>query len=323
MTEIQSLSKLIETFFNSKQFDLKPKELYEPINYIMSTGGKRIRSILTLLGYQGYSNDIEMALPLAYSTELFHNFTLVHDDIMDDAPIRRGKKTVHEKYDTNTAILSGDVMHAQVVKVISELDHPSVLEIIKRFCATSILVCEGQSEDMSFENREEVGMLEYLEMIENKTAVLIGYALESGGLLAGATVSQAKHLYDFGRNAGIAFQLQDDYLDLYGESFKVGKQKCGDIIQKKKNYFHVKAMELLEGDEKRDFSLLYNSDKPAEQRVDEVLAVYKELYLKNYLAESKSAFMDLAYSHLENSGYEVDKRDQLKSMAKSLADRSQ
>jgi geranylgeranyl diphosphate synthase type II len=317
------LIKAIDEHLTAKSFSLTPKELYEPINYIMSSGGKRIRSILTLLGYYGYDLDYAKALPLAFSTELFHNFTLVHDDIMDEAPIRRGQPTVHTKYDENKAILSGDVMHAHVVNILSQLESASALRIIRRFSEVSILVCEGQSYDMTFEDQDEVRMEEYLQMIENKTAVLIGYALESGALLAGADKDKAHHLYQFGKNAGIAFQLQDDYLDLYGETFKVGKQKCGDIIQKKKNYFFVKAYELLLGDERNHFVNLYHSDSSENERVEEVLKIYDKLYLKNYLSESKNAFMDLAFSHLAASGYDDTRIENLKSMALSLAERDQ
>jgi len=316
------LQQLLSQYFDTTNLGDQPKALYEPIEYIMSSGGKRIRAFLTLLGYNGYADDVKTALPLAYATELFHNFTLVHDDIMDEAPIRRGVPSVHIKYDRDSAILSGDAMHAHVTRIMSESEGDNVLKIINRFSDTAILVCEGQSEDMTFESRDEVTIPEYLSMIEMKTAVLIGFALESGALLAGAEVNHAHHLYLFGKNAGIAFQLQDDYLDLYGDSFKVGKQKCGDIIQKKKNYFYVKAIDLLEGEAKSDFINLYNSDMATDERVSKVLKVYDELYLKNYLAESKQAFMDLAFSHLEASGYRVEKRDDLKKMAVSLADRA-
>ena len=324
MNQSQSeLSKLIEDYFAKRVYDNSPQNLYSPVNYIMSGGGKKIRSFLTLLGYLGYDENVSNALPLAYSTELFHNFTLVHDDIMDEAPIRRGNPSVHTEFDVNSAILSGDVMHSLVINILTELKSDYTLDIIKRFSETAILVCEGQSFDMTFEEQDEVSMKEYLKMIEMKTAVLIGYALESGALLAGAGLSKAHHLYLFGKNAGIAFQLQDDYLDLYGESFKVGKQKCGDIIQKKKNFFFVKAIELLEGQENEEFKSLYNSDLEVDVRVNKVLAVYDELYLKLFMAESKKAYMDLALSHLAAAGYNSERKDVLKSMAMSLADRDQ
>ncbi|MEE9372519.1 MAG: polyprenyl synthetase family protein [Saprospiraceae bacterium] len=318
---LSDIKLLVEDYFSTQSFNQQPQGLYNPINYIMSLGGKRIRSILTLLGYMGYNDELENALPLAYSTELFHNFTLVHDDIMDAAPLRRGATTVHQKYSINAAILSGDAMHAHVVKIISRLNNPAALKIVKRFCDTSILVCQGQSDDMAFETQDEVSMTEYLKMIEMKTAVLIGYALESGALLANADDNHACHLYLFGKNAGIAFQLQDDFLDLYGESYKVGKQKCGDIIQKKKNYFFVKAFELLEEKERIDFLELYHSNINQKDRVEQVLKVYDDLYLKNYIAESKAAFMNLAFSHLDATAFQKDRLEMLKTMALTLADR--
>ena len=313
--------KDIKKYFDTKIFEHKPDNLYEPINHIMSSGGKRFRTLLTLLGYYGYDKNYKNALQLAYAVELFHNFTLVHDDIMDDAPLRRGKKTVHEMYNVNSAILSGDVMQSYVIKEISEIDSPMTLRIINRFSEIAIKVCEGQSYDMIFEKRDDVSIEEYLNMIEMKTAVLLGLSLELGALLAGANDEAASHLFHFGKNAGIAFQLQDDYLDLYGEKAKVGKQLCGDIIQRKKNYFFVKAYELLEFEDRDRFVELYQSKMEDGKRIDNVLTIYDELYLKNYLKEAKSSYLDLSYSHLNMSSYQADKAPILKKLALELADR--
>ena len=318
---LDKLQGEFDKYLETKGYNQKPDNLYAPINHIMSSGGKRIRALLTLLGHYGYADDCTSAHKLAYAVELFHNFTLVHDDIMDDAPLRRGKKTVHELYDTNTAILSGDVMQSYVIKELAEIDSPAILKIIHRFSLVAIQVCEGQSYDMIFESQDDVKISEYLDMIESKTAVLLGLALEAGALLAGASDIEAHHLFQFGKYAGITFQLQDDYLDLYGHSAKVGKQIGGDIIQKKKNYFYVKAIDLLEVDERDKFVQLYKSDINTSERVSKVMKIYNDQYLTNYVNEGKRAYMDLAFSHLEASSYNADKMFVIKQLTTELADR--
>lgn len=308
-----------EEFLKTKIHHKPPETLYSPINYIMANGGKRIRALLTLLGFYGYRDDYPEAMNLAYAIELFHNFTLMHDDIMDAAPLRRGKPSVHENFDTNAAILSGDVMTFYVIKELAQSDPSQVNYIITRFCDEAITVCEGQAMDMDFETRDEVSIAEYLEMIEAKTSVLIGLALEIGALHAGASPDSAHHLFQFGKYAGIAFQLQDDYLDLYGDANKVGKQIGGDIIQRKRNFFYVKALELLEGKERKAFMVRYNTRIDNNDRVNHVKNIYDEFYLKNYLDESKKNFLDLANSHLEMSEYDVGKVEILENLARKLA----
>lgn len=322
----EDLLKILQTDFHdylgAQLLDQEPNTLYDPVRYIMSSKGKRFRALIALLGYLGYDEDYSNAMPLAYAVELFHNFTLVHDDIMDDAPLRRGKPSVHEHYDTNSAILSGDVMHSTVFKILSDIDSPMCVHMISRFAEVSIEVCEGQSYDMQFEEREIVGIEEYLEMIEAKTAVLLGLSLELGALAGGASASNAHHLFQFGKYAGICFQLQDDYLDLYGESHSIGKQKGGDIIQRKKNYFYVKALDLLEGADRDRFIKIYSADTPDEQRVLSVMKIYNELYIKNYLEEAKDAYLSLSISHLDQSEYDDKIKPALLDLIQSFANRN-
>ena len=308
-----------EEYLGRKKLE-RLSSLYEPVNYIMSNGGKRLRPLLTLLGFGGYHEDYGQAMGAAYAIELFHNFTLVHDDIMDESPTRRRKPTVHKQFDLNSAILSGDVMQLLVFKELSALDSANTLLIIERFCEIAIQVCEGQSMDMVFEDELHVAVTDYFEMIECKTAVLLGLALEVGALLAGATEKQAHHLYQFGKYAGIAFQLQDDFLDLYGDTSKTGKQRGGDILQRKKSFFYVKAIDLLQGEEKDQFVKLYSGD--SDRRVESVMRVYDELYLKNYLDESKRSYLDLSRSHLQISGYQTTKLHILEQLLQQLTDRT-
>ena len=308
-----------EKYLELKKLEHLPS-LYDPVNYIMSGGGKRLRPLLALLGYIGYDDDYQQAMSAAYAIELFHNFTLVHDDIMDESPIRRKRPTVHKAFDVNSAILSGDVMQLLVFKELSSANSENTLLIVERFCEIAIQVCEGQSLDMVFESESNVSVLEYFKMIEFKTAVLLGLSLEIGALLAGASKKQAHHLYEFGKYAGIAFQLQDDFLDLYGDTDKTGKQRGGDIIQRKKSFFYVKAIDLLEGEEKIHFLELYRGD--SEERVSRVMEVFDELYLKNYLDECKKSYLELANSHLQISGYNTSKLNVLEHFTHQLTDRS-
>lgn len=281
-----------------------------------------MRSFLCLLGYSSYNSDVEKAQDLAYAIELFHNFTLVHDDIMDDADLRRGSPSVHKKYDSNTAILTGDVMLVEVYDRLTSLDSDRTLEIIKFFTDTARKVCEGQSLDMTFETREEVSIDEYLKMIELKTAVLLGGALKLGAMLGGAGQEEMDHLYNFGLNAGISFQLQDDYLDVFGDARSFGKKIGGDIIQGKKTYLYLKALELLVPEDKPHFVELYQKNVMNEgDKVQRVKNVYEELYLSNYCHEAKEAFFQLAQSHLDQVNLEENQKLELHQFARRLLDR--
>lgn len=298
-----------------------PIGLYEPRNYIMSMPGKKMRALLCLLGYGLYRDDIEEALDVAYVVELFHNFTLVHDDIMDDAELRRGMPSVHVKYDQSSAILSGDVMIIEVYDRISRLLYP--MSYLIPFNKMAREVCEGQSMDMDFEQRDDVQIQEYLKMIELKTAVLLGCSFKMGAIKAGASEQDQNHLYHFGVNAGIGFQLQDDLLDVYGDPKLFGKKVGGDIIQGKKTYLYLRALALLEGDDKESFKRLYQNEIiDSKQKVADVTSIFDELYIKNYCEEAKKAFFELAVAHMTEVKAPEEKKSELVEFSKTLLNRN-
>ena len=219
----------------------EPRQLYDPIKYILSLGGKRIRPALTLMVCDFFGTDYKKAMSAALAVELFHNFSLIHDDIMDNAPLRRGKRTVHEKWDVNTAILSGDAMLILAYQFFEKYEPQMFQELAKLFSETALQVCEGQQHDMDFETRDDVTVVEYIKMIDHKTAVLLGAAMKMGAIVAEASESDKDKIYQFGRNLGIAFQLQDDYLDVFGNPETFGKQVGGDIISNKKTFLYLMA----------------------------------------------------------------------------------
>ena len=235
-----------------------PERLYQPVRYIMDLGGKRIRPVLVLLSADLYGVGADKALPAAMAVEVFHNFSLVHDDIMDDAPLRRGQQTVHEKWDINTAILSGDAMLIEAYRHLEAYPPPVLKDLLQVFSKTALEVCEGQRYDMDFESREQVTIAEYLRMIEFKTAVLLGCAMKMGAVVAGASVEDREALYRFGILLGLAFQLQDDYLDVFGDPETFGKQVGGDIIENKKTFLYLKSLELASGEQGRELRDLYS-----------------------------------------------------------------
>jgi geranylgeranyl diphosphate synthase, type II len=238
------LLNYINESIDKEDFNRKPVELYEPISYILSLGGKRIRPVMMLMTVDMYDGNLRKAMPAALGLEIFHNFSLVHDDIMDRAPIRRGKPTVHEKWNPNIAILSGDTMLVKAYEQFLKLPESLIRQALEIFSDTAKGVCEGQQLDMNFESRNDVSIPEYLEMIRLKTAVLIGAAFRLGSLLAGAPPEDQQLLYDFGINTGLLFQLRDDLLDAYGDEKEFGKKQYGDIVANKKTYLYLKALEL-------------------------------------------------------------------------------
>ena len=269
---------LIEQAIAREKFGRKPEGLYEPIRYIMSLGGKRLRPMLVLLAYRMYRDDFRKVVPQAIAVEAFHNFTLMHDDIMDQAPLRRGKPTVHKKWNVNTAILSGDVMLVKVYEMLSALDADLLKAALPLFNRTAWEVCEGQQLDMDFESRETVTEKEYLNMIRLKTAVLLGFSLQFGALLAGAPQEEQQLLYDFGTGIGTGFQLKDDLLDVYADKDKFGKQVGGDIISNKKTFLLIKALERAKGKDKKELEgwLAATRFRKAE-KVKAVTAIYDRL----------------------------------------------
>ncbi len=253
----------------------EPLGLYNPIKYILKLGGKRIRPILTLMTCDFFGSNAEEALNAALAVELFHNFSLIHDDIMDKAPLRRGEQTVHEKWDLNTGILSGDAMLILAYRFFEEYEPKKFQELAKLFSTTALQVCEGQQYDVDFESRDDVTLPEYLKMIEYKTAVLIGAAMQMGAIVADSSKECQENIYNFGNNLGIAFQLQDDYLDVFGNPETFGKQVGGDIISNKKTYLYLKAMEFGDESQKEELQHLYSiSPKDSTDKIETVKQIF-------------------------------------------------
>jgi len=317
----KKLLKLIEKEAKSFDYGKSPKELYQPIKYIMSLGGKRLRPLLTIMSYSLFEDDVESIIKQALAVEVFHNFTLMHDDIMDAAPLRRGKPTVHEKWNNNTAILSGDVM---LVKAYEMLIHTNgyQAEILAKFnqCATD--VCEGQQLDMVFENRKTVAVEEYIHMIRLKTAALLGFSLELGGILADTSEKNKAALKSFGENIGIGFQLKDDLLDVYADKDKFGKQVGGDIIANKKTFLLISALNKAKGKQKKELQeWLSKEDFKPEEKVAAVTAIYDELGIKKLTETKMNEYFTKGFQALKKVDAPLIRRGKLKSFADRLISR--
>lgn len=301
MHTIKDLQELVIKAISEQSFTRKPIELYEPVSYLMNLGGKRLRPVLLLMATDLFRGNINEAIKPALAIEVFHNFTLMHDDIMDKAPLRRGNPTVHAKWNEAIAILSGDVMLIEAYKLLINVNPAILPNVLNVFNDTAVGVCEGQQIDMNFEKREKVTIDEYLEMIKLKTAVLLGGALEIGALIGNAPVEDAQHLYDFGVNLGIAFQLQDDILDVYGDPEKFGKQVGGDIISNKKTFLLIKAQELANIEQAaRLKSMLTSENISAEQKINQVTAIYNELNIRQTAEKAMTQFAEKGIAALNN-----------------------
>jgi len=299
-----------------------PKNLYDPVNYILKLGGKRLRPVLTLMACDCFGGDYNNALDAALSIEVFHNFSLVHDDIMDDAPLRRGKQTVHEKWNINTGILSGDVMLIMAYQLFEKYKPKTFQALAKLFSKTATEVCEGQQYDVDFETRNDVSIPEYLKMIEYKTAVLVGGAMKMGAIVAEAPEEDQDAIYDFGRFLGIAFQLQDDYLDAFGNPETFGKQVGGDIIENKKTYLYLKAMEFASVEDKTKL-LDYFSSQPedASQKIEDVKKIFADTGAKASTKEAVEQYTEKAFSLLKMLNVSEDKKLILKQFGLGLMTR--
>ncbi len=321
MNPISSYQDQVEKIIKGKSFGANPKELYEPISYIMSLGGKRLRPVLVLMACDFFGGDSSKALHPALAIELFHNFTLVHDDLMDNAPLRRSQQTVHEKWNNNIAILSGDAMMVRAYQEICKSDIANLSRLLEIFSDTAVKVCEGQQYDMNYEILPKVSIAQYLKMIELKTAVLLGGALKIGALVGGAKEEDAQRLYDFGKHIGIAFQLQDDILDVFADVEKFGKQKGGDIIANKKTYLLLKAIELSEGNRymKEELQQWINAPQfDAKEKVDAVTNIYNFLNVKELARVEMKKHFDLALTFLSDIPVEESKKQNLIAFADSL-----
>ena len=319
MSRFQELSQEFSSYFNKKHFPDQPETLYGAASYMLEDGGKRIRPVLCLLGNELFSPIQPDTWKIAIALELFHNFTLIHDDIMDKAPLRRGKATVHAKYNESTALLAGDVMLLQAYEYLNETDSNHVQNLIRLLNKTGREVCEGQQLDMDFEKTAAISLAQYLHMIELKTAVFLAGSLRMGAVVAGAGETDQQNIYDFGKNLGLAFQVQDDWLDTFGNPSTFGKQKGGDIIANKKTFLLVKALESASPEQKQELIelLLYNgSDK-----VDRMTAIYQSAGVDQAAQEAKNLYMGKAYSHLESIEVPSARKASLKELAVYLLER--
>jgi geranylgeranyl diphosphate synthase type II len=319
---IEAYKAEFQNYLKSKTVVKEPKNLYEPIDYILSLGGKKLRPILALLSADAFGIDYRKAFDVALAIEVFHNFTLIHDDIMDDAPLRRGKVTVHEKWDINTGILSGDAMLILAYQYLESYDAPVFKKLTQLFSKTGVEVCEGQQLDIDFETRTDVSLEEYMYMIKLKTSVLVGSALQMGAIIAEVSDEQSSKIYDFGLNLGIAFQLQDDYLDAFGDPEIFGKQVGGDIIENKKTYLYLLTLDTLKGKEKEKFEELFSMQSAdvqvkiytAKQMFTSTGAVDKiKILIQDYTAKS--------FEILESIDIPTPKKDMLKNFGKNLMKR--
>jgi geranylgeranyl diphosphate synthase, type II len=321
--DIAQLSNQITQTLNTLRYGENPTELYEPIRYIMSLGGKRIRPLMVLLAAKMYDDDVENVLLPAAAVEVFHNFTLMHDDIMDKAPLRRGKQTVHEKWNANTAILSGDVMLVRAYEMMLGIAPDKLGKVLTLFSKTAAEVCEGQQLDMNFEQRELVSIEEYIHMITLKTAVLLGFSLELGAILQGAPDSDAEHLKQFGDNVGIAFQLRDDLLDVYGDKAKFGKQVGGDILSDKKTFLMLTALEQANQEQLQtiiDWRNITDAET-AEEKVQAITAVYDQLNIRKQTEQQIDFYFQRALHHLDAVQLPVERKATIHGLALQLMER--
>ena len=319
MKSIQELSTLIIDKLGEIEYPENPSALYQPIDYILALGGKRMRPILVLMAHQLFDKNIEKAISPALAIEVFHNFTLLHDDIMDKAPLRRGQKTVHEKWNTNVAILSGDTMLVQAYQLMTDVDQNIVKQVLKVFSKAAIEVCEGQQWDMDFESQKKVSISDYLKMIEYKTAVLLGAALQIGGITAGASANEQNHLYSFGKNMGIAFQLKDDLLDAFGNPETFGKQVGGDIMANKKTYLYLKALALADGTQRRNLEQYFSTNDTSEAKVEAVKSIFITLDIHQLTSDLMKEYHSKAMHHLD--AIESDNKEPLLAFSALLLDR--
>ncbi|RFZ84899.1 polyprenyl synthetase family protein [Mucilaginibacter terrenus] len=316
MRKLENLQALIATSVEKLAYPVYPAELYEPIKYILAIGGKRMRPALLLMACDLFGGDVEAALPPALAIEVFHNFTLMHDDIMDNAPKRRGRATVHEKWNNNVAILSGDVMLIEGYKLMMQVRNDLLHQVLDIFNDTAVGVCEGQQLDMTFETSNNITIAEYINMIRLKTAVVLGGALKIGALIGNADQTDADLLSDFGVNLGIAFQLQDDILDVYGDPEKFGKQVGGDIISNKKTYLLLKAQELSGSDELNTW--LATAQFDAAEKVAAVTAIYNKVDVRRHAEAEMQAYAEKAFTALEKINLPEDSKQYLRDFADGL-----
>jgi len=319
MHSIEQLQNIINKAIAETKYTAKPAELYEPISYLMQLGGKRMRPVLVLVSTELFGGNVSKALDAAIGIELFHNFTLMHDDIMDKAPLRRGNPTVHVKWNESAAILSGDVMFVEAYKLMIRVDDSILRKVLDIFSDTASGVCQGQQADMNFEKRDFVSLDEYIEMIRLKTAVLLAGSMQIGALIGGADKDQADLLYEFGENLGLAFQLQDDILDVYGDPEKFGKQVGGDILADKKTFLLIKARELAKGESASELDKWLNKpDVLPANKVNAITSIYNSLGVRKLAEAEMENYVRKALNALDNITVEHSKKALLRGFAEQL-----
>ena len=322
MLQIQQYREEFEKYLNAYTPPRTPQNLYNPVSYFLALEGKRIRPILTLLSCDLFNGNYKDSLDAALAVEVFHNFSLVHDDIMDEAPLRRGNQTVHQKWDLSTAILSGDVMLILAYQLFENYNKNIFVALAKLFSKTAVEVCEGQQLDIDFSKLNDINSAKYLNMIELKTAVLIGASMKMGAIVAKASDNEQENIYEFGKNLGIAFQIQDDFLDTFGDEKKFGKVIGGDIIENKKTLLYVKSMEIFTEEDKTELTKLYSSTHLDERKKIEAV---KELFLKynipSIIEKEINYYTQFAFKKLDNLNISDDKKDFLFDFGNSLMKR--
>lgn len=322
MQQLSVYLQLLEKEIGKRKYGIEPASLYEPIEYLMKLGGKRLRPLLVMLSYSLFKSDVRTISQYAIAVEAFHNFTLMHDDIMDKAPLRRGNPTVHKKWNTNTAILSGDVMLVKVYEMFGTLEPETLKTVILSFNKCAAEVCEGQQWDMLFETQSKVTEAEYLKMIKLKTAVLLGFSLELGAILGGASMENRKALRDFGTNVGIGFQLKDDLLDAFADPKKFGKQVGGDIIANKKTFLLIKALENAKGKNKKQLNELLLAKKfNKREKVDSIKNIFSQLNVPSLTEDKINTFFSRGFKSLELVQGNESSKELLKNFTRALIER--
>lgn len=315
--------KIIDERFSKEQILGQPLGLYQPIDYTLKNGGKRLRPALVLMATSLFGGNYNSALKAALGIEIFHNFTLLHDDIMDKAPIRRGKPTVHEKWDDNTAILSGDAMLIKAYQYVAQVPHSCINEVFEVFSQTALEVCEGQQYDMEFEARESVGEEEYLEMIRLKTAVLLGGSLKIGAIIGGASLIDQAHLYDFGINLGLAFQLMDDWLDVFGDEKSFGKKPGGDIASNKKTFLLINALKCAKTSDLEALNYWLNKTNfDRDEKAKSVSEIFQKLHIGELTKEKMEWYYQQSLLHLSLLSVSADEKESLLLLARQMMKRS-
>lgn len=321
--DLNDYKKLFLDYLQTKVIVKEPKNLYQPVDYILQLGGKRLRPIFALISAEAFGSSAEKALDAALAIEVFHNFTLLHDDIMDQAPIRRGKQTVHEKWDVNTGILSGDVMLINSYQFLESYSPKIFKELSVLLGKTAVEVCEGQQYDIDFETQKEVSLSTYLKMIELKTSVLIAAALKMGAIISGASEKAQQQIYDFGIAAGLAFQLQDDYLDTFGNAETFGKQIGGDILERKKTWLYLKALKKASpNDSKRLIEIYSKASENNVTEIDLVKALFEKYEVDTLIKDEIANYSNTALDLLQELPLKEQPKILLEAMVLNLKDRN-